>query len=490
MIHSTTGAGRVLLRLCLLLLLHCTMQPALYATDRFVTTTAQLNTAIGAAQPGDNIILKNGTWNNVTINFSSTGTAANPITLRAETAGSVTIIGASTMTITGSYLVVSGLQWTNGNIDANILTIKGSNNRVTQCAMINYNAGKKWIVLDGFKCRVDHCRFEGKNTIDPTMQIEVRDKTADYHLVDHNHFAHRPLLGGNGGETVRVGYSGQMDNISRTIFEYNLFEECDGENEIISNKSCENLYRYNTFRRSKGQFCFRHGDRNIVYGNFFLGEGVSGTGGIRVIGSKNYIVNNFFYNLDAANSTGGAVIVLQKGESYSAGEVRFNAQVDSCVIVYNTIIDFTSGSALHLNQGTRPLSPLHVVVANNIIKDANNTLIAGITGDETWIANMTQGPLGINKPDGIYVADPLLEAASWRLSSASPAIDAGVAGWGKVRTIDGLPVDIKMEKDLDGQTRTSKKDTGCDEYVTGAAANRPLTAADVGPAYLGGPAAQ
>lgn len=472
--------------LSLLLLL---LSNAVWATDRFVTSMTELNAAIGSAAPGDHIILRNGTWNNAAITFSSSGTAASPITMRAETSGGVTFSGNSTLNVTGTYLVVKGFRWTNGTVTGNVVTIRGGNNRITQCAMINYNSGAKWIVLDGLRARVDHCHFEGKNTADPTMQIEVRDKTPDYHIVEYNHFAKREPLGANGGETVRNGYSGQMDNISRTLFQYNLLQECNGENEIISNKSAENLYRYNTFRRSKGQFCFRHGDRNILYANFFLGEGVAQTGGVRVIGSQNYIINNYFHGLDAANSTGDAVIILQKGEPYPAGEVRFNPQIVGCTIAYNTVADFISGRALDVNNGTRPLSPTGVKVANNIFSDAEQTLIANnLTGSETWMGNMANGTLGITNPGGFTIDNPEFETiGSWRIGAASPAIDAGVGGWGGVLDIPGLGVDVTVSQDIDGHTRTTQKDIGCDERVTGAVTNRPLNPSDVGPAFLGGP---
>ncbi len=461
-----------------------------WAIDRNVSNMTALNTAISAAQPGDRIILQNGVWNNAAITFSSAGTSGSPIEMRAQTPGGVTFSGNSTLTVTGTYLVVHGFKWTNGNVTGNVVTIKGSYNRITQCAMIHYNSGSKWMVLDGLRATVDHCHFEGKNTVDPTFQIEVRDMTADYHVVEYNHFSRRPPLGVNGGETVRVGYSGQMDNISRTLFQYNLFRECDGENEIISNKSSENLYRYNTFRRSEGQFCFRHGDRNVLYGNWFLGEGKANTGGVRVIGSQNYIINNFFYGLDAANSTGDAVIILQKGQTYPAGEVRFNPQINGCVIAYNTIGEFTSGKAIDLNNGSRPLSPTGVKVANNIAVDANQTLVANnLTGSESWLGNIFSGTLGITNPGGITMANPQLESAgSWRIGAASPAIDAGVGGWGSVLAISGLPVDVNVSLDIDGQTRSSSKDVGADERTSGTVTNRALDSMDVGPAWLGGPA--
>ncbi|MGE7775120.1 chondroitinase-B domain-containing protein [Chitinophaga sp. NPDC101104] len=468
------------------LLLCCTVASAI---DRNVSDMTALNAAISAAQPGDRVILQNGTWNNAAITFSSSGTSTAAIEMRAQTPGGVTFTGNSTLNVTGTYLVVRGFKWTNGTVTGNVVTIRGSYNRITQCAIINFNSGSKWMVLDGFRARLDHCHFEGKNTVDPTLQIEVRDKTADFHVVEYNHFSRRPPLGVNGGETVRVGYSGQMDNISRTLFQYNLFRECDGENEIISNKSAENLYRYNTFRRSEGQFCFRHGDRNVLYANWFLGEGKAKTGGVRVIGSQNYIINNFFYGLDAANSTGDAVITLQKGQDYPAGEVRYNPQINGCVIAYNTIGEFNSGRAIDLNNGSRPLSPTGVKVANNVVVDADQPLVANtLTGSETWQGNIFSGTLGITNPGGITIANPQLESAgSWRIGASSPAIDAGVGGWGGVLDISGLPVDINVSFDIDGQARTSSKDAGADERVSGTVTNRPLDSMDVGPAWMGGP---
>jgi poly(beta-D-mannuronate) lyase len=79
--------------------------------------------------------------------------------------------------------------------------------------------------------------------------------------------------------------------------ERNLFEECNGETEIISSKSCGNTYRYNTFRKCQGTLTLRHGNRCLVEGNFFFGEGVSSTGGIRVIGEDHRMQNNYLTGL-------------------------------------------------------------------------------------------------------------------------------------------------------------------------------------------------
>ncbi len=70
---------------------------------------------------------------------------------------------------------------------------------------------------------------------------------------------------------------------SGTIVENNVFDRCDGEVEIISNKSNGNIYRGNLFLRSRGALTLRHGDDTLVEGNVFRGDGKDFTGGIRVI---------------------------------------------------------------------------------------------------------------------------------------------------------------------------------------------------------------
>jgi poly(beta-D-mannuronate) lyase len=115
---------------------------------------------------------------------------------------------------------------------------------------------------------MDHCYLAGKTNDSPTLQIEV-GSSPNRHLIDHNHFGPRPPLGRNGGETIRVGYSHQSMSNSCTTVEHNLFDRCDGELEIISNKSCENVYRFNTFLDCAGMFTLRHGNRCLVEGNFF-----------------------------------------------------------------------------------------------------------------------------------------------------------------------------------------------------------------------------
>ena len=71
-----------------------------------VSNTSELNNAISVAQPGDVIELSPGTYAGP-ITISNSGTPSNPIVVRGESAGSVTIDAAGTnygVTIWGSYV--------------------------------------------------------------------------------------------------------------------------------------------------------------------------------------------------------------------------------------------------------------------------------------------------------------------------------------------------------------------------------------------------
>src|SRR5438477_5607710 len=117
--------------------------------------------------------------------------------------------------------------------------------------------------------RMDFCFLMIRRPPRSTLQIEVAEKEPNNHLIDNNHFGHRPPLGKNGGETIRVGYSFQSMFSSKTFVENNLFDQCDGEIEIISSKSCDNIYRNNTFNNCAGFLTLRHGNRAAVDNNIF-----------------------------------------------------------------------------------------------------------------------------------------------------------------------------------------------------------------------------
>src|SRR3954447_1614207 len=145
------------------------------ATEYFVSSAAQITTAMQTAQPGDILTMTNGTWTNQRIQFAGNGTSALPITLRAQTPGQVILNGNSKINISGNWLVADGLKFQGGALtaDDSIVEFRGSlgeanNSRVTNSAIVDYNPASVdtryfWVSLYGQHNRVDHDYFTGQN---------------------------------------------------------------------------------------------------------------------------------------------------------------------------------------------------------------------------------------------------------------------------------------------------------------------------------------
>ncbi|HJZ90333.1 MAG TPA: polysaccharide lyase 6 family protein, partial [Gemmataceae bacterium] len=395
------------------------------------------------------------------------GTAEKPITMRAQTPGKVILTGASSVTIDGEHLVVNGLYLKDAKAPGDGVRVAGRQCRVTETAVVDC-AYKFYVHLFGTENRVDHCYLAGKANDSPTLQVEVGDKP-NRHQIDHNHFGHRPPLGRNGGETMRVGYSHQSMNSSGTLVEHNLFERCDGEIEIISSKSCDNVYRFNTYRECAGMLTLRHGNRCTVEANFFLGGHKRGSGGIRVIGDDHTIVNNYIDGVEQG------AFWITSGIPDSPLKGYFRAR--NALVAFNTVVD-SRGPYLHLDAGLgtsgRTLRPENITVVNNVFAVPDGgTLLKGTEGEGfRWLGNLASAG-----PDhkGIRRADLKLELAKdglWRPAATSPVRGAAEGDFLAVKT------------DIDGQSRKGPVDAGCDQVSDGEVGNRPLTPADVGPSWL------
>ena len=443
--------------------------PALAAAYR-AGNAAELARLTPKLQPGDAVVLADGTWQDQALVFRAHGTEEKPITLRAATPGQVVLAGKSTLVIDGDWLVVSGLLVKNGDGPAEGIAIKGSHNRLTESAMVG-GTYKHFLRLWGTDSRVDHCYFAGKTSGEPTFQVEVAEATPNRHRVDHNHFGPRPPLGRNGGETMRLGYSGQSMWNSRTLVEQNLFDRCDGEIEIISSKSCENIYRENTFLDCAGMLTLRHGNRCVIDGNFFLGHHKKGSGGIRIIGEDHVLVNNYIEGVE------NGAFWITSGVPHSQLVQYFQAR--RCTIAFNTVVD-SKGPYVDLDAGIggsgRLLRPAEITVANNLFAvPPGGTLFKGTEGEYwRWMGNLSSGaPAG---HAGAKVADLKFTRSADGL--LRPAADSPARGSAE----GNFPV---VKNDIDGQPRPGEKlDAGCDQSSTAPIANRPLAAADVGPGWL------
>ncbi|MEN6346309.1 MAG: polysaccharide lyase 6 family protein [Armatimonadia bacterium] len=459
---------------------------AMAATVR-VSTQAELDAAIHAAGPGDTIVMSAGDWKDTAILLEAEGEPDRPITLRAETPGKTVLCGRSKLRIAGGYLQVEGLMFTRGGLPGEdpIAFRKDPSKlshhcRLTECAVVDYDAPGsdkdcKWVSVYGTHNRVDHCYFAGKTSGGTLLVIWVGPEPNE-HRIDHNHFGPRPPLGRNGGETIRVGTSDVSMSVSRTVVEGNLFERCNGETEIISSKSCENVYRYNTFVECEGALTLRHGNRCLVEGNWFLGKGKKNTGGVRVIGEDHRVVNNYFCGL--TGRSGRSAVSLMNGLPNS--ELSGYFQVKRAVVAFNSIIDCDTPITLGLKTGSDPakdLPPMDCTIANNLIRGTRAPLVTVQTAPTgtVWHGNLVSGgDTGLGDEPGLQSVDLRLREAPdglWRPAPDSPVCSAAIGGFPFVT------------EDIDGQPRGTTYDVGCDQLATGPVTRHPLTPAQVGPSW-------
>lgn len=457
-----------------------------YGAKVLVSTQSELNSAIEAAQPGDTISMAKGQWKDIEIDFDGNGTATDPIVLMAENIGQVFIEGNSSLDMGGQYLVVNGLTFQNGQTpsSAAIIDFRSDsdckNCRLTNTSIIDFNSGsdnQKWVSLYGEDNRVDHCLFKGKTDGGTLLVVWLKEGAGRVnHLIDHNQFLDRPDLGANGGEIMRLGDSSTSMQECGTIVEYNYFENCDGEIEIISNKSGFNIYRYNTFYNNNGQLTLRHGNDCRVEGNFFFGNNKSGSSGVRVIGDRHVVVNNYFQDLAGTGQFRSAINVIG-GVVDSPLNRYFNAT--DAVVAFNTIVNCKSSLSIG-GDGTSGSEvfepPVNCTIANNLVFNQSSDDLIDIINepvDFEYAKNMYQASslgAGVSGWESKDLALTTVEVNGYsirKLTAQSPAIDASDAT-------------VSVAKDFEGQTRNNP-DVGSDEFSTESAAIFPLNKELTGP---------
>ncbi|KAA5824096.1 T9SS type A sorting domain-containing protein [Algibacter amylolyticus] len=405
-------------------------------------------------QPGDVIILKNGVYTtDERMRFLGSGTAENPVTFRAETPGGVIFTGGPRLTIggesdnttgekiaTGEYLIVDGFHWKGGYGASNFIEFRNGNDyahhsTIQNCAIDGLGiepselaedladeqiTKHRWIVLYGTYNTVINCSFMNKVSagaivlgeysynafpVVPDGEPEINNSCAVVgHTIMNNYFYNfekmtekygrkangDELSNAGDSETIRIGTSSYQMVNSDAVVSNNYFVQSDGENEIITNKSKGNTYTNNTFRRCRGSLVLRHGSNATVDGNYFLGEDVDGTGGIRISDSNHTITNNYIQDcitvVDFAKWNNG-VTFIGGGANADADCASDNVsngyqKTENIILSNNTIMN--TNSPLFYNVNTDNNNDVKGTVANNLIYFAagNPNVSPVISGDE------------------------------------------------------------------------------------------------------------
>ena len=469
---------------------HASVPPLTFRTG--IMTLSDLEHRVSDSRPGDTITLADGIYDGDVCELVAKGSAVYPITIQAKNIGKAVIQGP--ISIKGDYINLVGLRFE----EKGSIKILGRGCRISRCVMTDVQVGI-WIDVlpESQQIEIDYCRFENKTNNShheggrfdlpyneqghinhQLMRLIVRNKGEKHHI-HHNHFVDIPEGKlGNGYETLQLITEGNPwdpePGHCGTLIEYNLFERCNGEGEIISVKSNGNLLRRNTFRDCRGALVLRHGDDNVVSENFFFGDGEPRAGGVRLQGTDQVVVNNLFH------STTKSVILM-------AGTYDdLYVQTERALVAFNTFVGDRSPLVIGLLHSSFSVGtpPKDCVIANNAILSrtpdggAENSDFQTVSirqDDEpvnfTWEGNIIDGELEIPARNGIKIAK--INMRYLPTGVVAPAESSVLIG-----NAEGHYPDITT--DILGNSRGERKTVGCVEFPVQEKGGGPLTVADVG----------
>ena len=385
------------------------------SAELLVSEPEEARKAVRDAMPGDVIVLKSGEWKDVDLRLDGEGIEANQITIRAEEPGKTIFTGASRIRLGGKHLVVSGIWMKNvSGADADWFEFRIDSKRrayhcrITDCAFteeaefVAKENENRWIGLYGSDNQMNHCLIEGKKNKGTTVVVWLGDDDTGRHRLTGNFFGERPLLGENGGETIRIGDSESSMMTAECLVEGNLFYRCDGETECISNKSCGNIYRGNLFREVQGTLTLRHGNDCLVEGNVFLGERRARTGGIRIIGESHRVIGNYLRDLEGDGFRSGISVLNGFPDSPANGYL----QVKNALVSGNVLVNCKESLLVgHNYEDEATLPPLNCRFEKNRIiarsgRPAVRVELAPIGA--VWESNAIKGEVtGFELPSGV-----------------------------------------------------------------------------------------
>jgi hypothetical protein len=259
-----------------------------------VSSSSQLLSALGKAEPGDHIVLTNGSYSGFTV--SRSGQNGRPIVIRAANKLSARISGTS-VTVSGDYVWLVGLDFTG---DARVI-VEGTSDRVTSSRLKVTGSAihLKATVLSGHSLNAEIDHNEIISMAAPTsvgwnaIRVDVAHDDLG-HKIYRNYIHDAPAAnykaGGGGNCALQLGYSNYRLKMSRVLFELNLIDNWRGDDNALSVKASDNTIRLNTLLRGT-MFTNREGHSNSWISNYF-----ENARGLRVRDINNTIAGNVLGN--------------------------------------------------------------------------------------------------------------------------------------------------------------------------------------------------
>ena len=501
-----------------LFFLNFTVSAQLHFTD-----PEDLADAVNNSLDGGTFIVTNGTYNDFEASFEIVATESNPVIIQAETVGGVTLTGESHFVFKKSaFVTLQGFVF-DGQGEDSLVKLEGSNNiRISRNVFeLETSESIKWVFIGGVwndniypfqypshHNRIDHNVFQNKATpghyitvdgsFDDTGSDEVYYQS-QYDTIDYNYFRNNGPRAVNEQESIRIGWSEMSLSSGYTIVEHNLFEDCDGDPEIVSVKSCDNTIRHNTFVASYGTLSLRHGNRNRVEGNYFFGNGKAigtspagstiYTGGIRIYGTDHVIVNNYMEGLNGTRWDAPITLTLGDAIDGESSSLSKHFRAERVTIAYNTLVNNSHGIEIgYDNNGNYNKDLEDITIANNLITGSENSLVEIVDTDNdqgeqiTWYSNLMYptddatllagatstvfGATAVTNENPHLIFDDFTNV--WKATGETPLYQNAV-------------ITAIINEDIEGQERPNTSNPGADHYSLESVRYSPLTTEDVGP---------
>ncbi len=479
------------------------------ANSEVVDSVGSFSKVLSSLAPGSVIEFSDGTYDSKggTKLVGKKGSEENPIVLRAQHRGKAVIAGVAGFILKDcEHVVLEGFVFENDADQQSVLLENCHHVRVTRNIFRPVERAKPrhwehWVTVDGASSgenRIDHNMFERKVNRGSPLFVRGDDVAlvcSQHDRIDRNHFRDVIFANGeNGHETIRTGGNdlGASGQSSFTIIEENLLEHCNGEDELMSLKSSDNIVRNNTILNCRGAICMRLGNRSVASGNFIIAsEDGPAFGGIKLFGFDHRVFNNYFAGLTGRRHE--APFALVPGMYDTPTTENIGKKYDDntavppsrCWIAHNTWVDcsplqfgfdkedkqwtklpnacaFFNNLVVHTQRRSVPLINLGLV---HDLQIHDNLGFAGV--DRVPISDWAKGWR-------FTLADPLLLRAEngmalWRLTAQSPAINSAIED------------SAKITDDIFGHARKSRYDMGAEEFSQETAVRTILTADKVGP---------
>ncbi|WP_339614982.1 discoidin domain-containing protein [uncultured Gilvimarinus sp.] len=364
---------------------------------------------LAGASGGDEIIVTgSGEMSLKNLSFNS------PVLIRAASIGGTTLTNA---TIDNSNnIIVQGFVFGPNDESTYLKIVNSTNIQVlrntfdhtdvmnSQTAIVTTQASEYISIgYNEFRGKNQMFTSEGYKLTGSYIKTQFDDPLMTKHLhVYRNHFKDiYPYVpdgttptGDSDREVMAMGIADSQDVVTNNVVEYNLFENCDGENEIITVKTSNNKFRYNIFKNSMGSLSFRLGSDNEAYGNYFYGEGASAnwdddnyqTGGIRVYGSGHLIYDNYMEGLTGISWR--RPILIDSGDTSDSTGADSHETPSNLSVYDNTIVD-SVGGGIHIGSDNYGNMPYNISVDNNLVVGSEGILFNNYANDSsnTWSGN-------------------------------------------------------------------------------------------------------